>query len=112
MYRPFILTGLAAITLASSCNKPNVLNDERVKLEAEYQRAKDEMRDLDGKLASIQTAPAADGKTLEQRHEEMVKKNKGLEAKVKALSKKCDAAEAALSEIQPRLEAYKAKYVY
>lgn len=112
MDRPFILTSLAALALASSCNKPNVLNDERVKLEAEYQRAKDEIRVLDAKLESLQSSTGSIGKTLEQKHEEMVKKNTELEAKSKYLSKKCDAAEAALKEIQPRLEAYKAKYVY
>lgn len=112
MYRPLILTGLAAIILASSCDKPRVLINERANVEAEIQRANEEMRAIDAKFEALRTAPISYGMTLDRHYEESLKKNAALEAEVSYFSEKCANAEAALSEIRPRLETYKAKYLY
>ena len=50
--------------------------------------------------------------TLERHLEESVKKNTELEAQLADLSKKCAEAEAALSVFRPRLDTYKAKFLY
>ncbi len=112
MFRPPILTCLAAIILASSCDKPRVLINERANVEAEIQRANEEMRSVDAKFEALRTAPISYGKTLDRHYEDAVKKNAELEAELAYLSKKCADGEAALSEIRPRLDAYKAKYLY
>lgn len=112
MYRPLILTGLAATLFASSCDKVGTLNNERAKLEVEIQQISKEMVSIDDKFEGLRTIPVANGMTLERNLEESVKKNAELEAKLAELSKKCSEAEAAMSVFRPRLDTYKAKYLY
>lgn len=112
MRRIFILTSLAFVVLGSSCDKPALLNDQRLKVDADFERAKEEMRTVDAKFEALQTAASPDGMSLEQQHEKTVKKNAELEEKVEYLRQKCDEAEAALGEIRPRMATYKAKYLY
>jgi hypothetical protein len=112
MSHPLILTGLAAIILASSCDKPRRLINERANIEAEIQRANEEMRSIDAKFEALLAVPVPYGMTLDRQCEEAVKKNADLEAELYYLGKKCAAAEANLSEIRPRLDTYKAKYLY
>ena len=112
MYRPLILTGLAATLFASSCDKVGNINNERAKLEVEIQKISKEMVSIDDKFEGLRTIPLSNGMTLERHLEESVKKNAELEAKLADLSKKCAEAEAALSVIRPRLDTYKAKYLY
>lgn len=112
MYRPLILTGLAAIIFASSCDKVGTINNERAKLEVEVQQISKEMVSIDDKFESLRTIPLSNGMTLERHLEESVKKNAELEAKLADLSKKCAEAEAAMSVFRPRLDTYKAKYLY
>ena len=52
MYRPLILTGLAAIIFASSCDKVGTINNERAKLEVEVQQISKEMVSIDDKFES------------------------------------------------------------
>lgn len=112
MSHPLILTSLAAIILASSCDKPGILNKERAKIEAQIQHTSDEMRSIDEKFDTLRTAHASDGMTLERLLDEAVKKNVILDSELADLSKKCAEAEASLSEFRPRLDTYKAKYLY
>ncbi|MCX6849895.1 MAG: hypothetical protein NTY98_13315 [Verrucomicrobia bacterium] len=112
MSRPLILTGLAATIFASSCDKVGTLNNERAKLEVEIQQITKEMVSIDDKFESLRTIPLPNGMTLEHHLEESVKKNAELEATLADLSKKCAEAEAALSVFRPRLDTYKAKYLY
>ncbi|MHB1081689.1 MAG: hypothetical protein ACYC67_20030 [Prosthecobacter sp.] len=112
MFRPLILTGLAAIIFASSCDKVGNLNNERAKVEAEVQHVSEEMRSIDDKFEALRTIPVSNGMALEHHLEESVKKNAELEAKLADLSKKCAEAEAALSVFRPRLDTYRAKYLY
>lgn len=112
MYRPLILTGLAAIVFASSCDKVGTLNSERAKVEAEIQSITQEMRAIDDKFESLRTIPVANGMPLENHLEQAVKKNAEFESMLADLGKKCAEAEAALSVIRPRLDNYKAKYLY
>lgn len=112
MSRPLILTGLAATLFASSCDKVGTLNNEQAKVEVEIQQIRKEMASIDDKFESLRTIPVSNGMTLERHLEESVKKNAELEAKQAALSKTCAEAEAALSVFRPRLETYKAKYLY
>lgn len=81
-------------------------------MEAEIQRANEEMRAIDAKFEALRTAPISYGMTLDRHHEEAVKKNASLESELAYLSKKCANSEANLSVIRPRLDAYKAKYLY
>lgn len=112
IFRPLFAIGLAAVVLTSSCDKPSVLDNQRVKVQAEIQRTKDEIHSIDAKFEALQMAHASNGKSLEQRREEAVKKNTALEEQSDYLSKKCEEAEAALSIIRPRVDIYKAKYLY
>jgi hypothetical protein len=112
MYRPLILTSLATIILASSCDKAGVLKKERAKVEAQIQHTREEIHSVEAKFQALLAAPISNGMTLERYHEEVAKKNDELEAKLAVLSKKCAEAEAVLSEIRPRLDTYKAKYLY
>ncbi len=112
MYRPLVLTGLAATLFASSCDKVGILNNERAKLDAEIQEISKEMASIDDKFESLRKFPLPSGMTLERHLEESVKKNAELEGNQAALSKTCAEAEAALSVFRPRLATYKAKYLY
>lgn len=68
------------------------------------------MRSIDAKFDALRTAPISYGVTLEHHLEEVAKKNFKLEADLAYLSKKCAEGESVLSELRPRLDAYKAKY--
>jgi len=106
-----IFTSIAAMTLASSCDKPRILRNERASVEAEVQRANEEMRNIDAKFEALRTAPISYGMTLDRHRDEAVKKNLKLQEELAFLSKKCAEGEAALSELLPRLDSYKAKYL-
>lgn len=112
MSRPLFLTGIAAIALASSCDKPRLLDKERATVEAEIQRANEEMRSIDAKLEEVQGNSAPYGMTVKLQHEETVQRNISLESELFYLNKKCTNSESNLSEIHPRLAAYKAKYLH
>jgi len=99
------------MTLASSCDKPRLLRNERASIEAEIQRANEEMRNIDAKFEALRTAPISYGMTLDRHREEAAKKNAKLEEELAYLSKKCTDGETALSELRPRLDSYKAKYL-
>ena len=112
MNRPLILTSLAIIILASSCDKPRALSTERAGVEAEIMRANEEMRSIDAKFDALRNAPIAYGMTLDRHLDAAVKKNAKLEAELALISKKCADGEVALRELRPRLDAYKAKYLH
>ena len=112
MCRPLILTGLAATIFASSCDKVGTLKNERARLEVEIQQISKEMLSIDDKFEALRTIPLSNGMTLERHLEESVKKNAEFEAKLADLSKKCTEAEAAMSVFRPRMDTYKAKYLY
>ena len=112
MTRPPIFIILATMVLASSCDKPRKLLNERAQIEAEIQRANEEMRALDAKFDALRKAPISYGMTLDHHLQEVARKNAKLEADLAYLSKKCAEGEAALNELRPRLDAYKAKYMH
>jgi len=88
------------------------LKNERAKIEVEIQQISKEMLSIDHKFESLRTIHLSNGMTLERHLEESVKKNAELEAKLADLSKNCAEAEAAMSVFRPRLDTYKAKYLY
>ena len=106
-----ILASLAFMVLASSCDKPRTLSNERALVEAEIQRANEELRNIDAKFEALRNAPISYGMTLDRHREEATKKNAKLEAELAFLSKKCAEGEAALRELRPRLDSYKAKFL-
>ncbi|WP_397381372.1 hypothetical protein [Prosthecobacter sp.] len=112
MNRPLILTSLAAIILASSCDQPRVLITERANIEAEILRTNEEMRAIDAKFETLRASPFSYGKTFDRHYEDVLKKNTELEGELAYMSKKCAEGEAALREIHTRLDTYKAKYLY
>ena len=103
-------TGIAAMILASSCDKPHILHNESASVEAEIQRTEEELRNIDAKFEALRTAPVTYGMTLDRQLDEAVKKNAKLEDELAHLSKKCAEAEAAVGELHLRWDSYKTSY--
>lgn len=100
-----------AILLLSSCDKPKVLLRERAVLEAEILRSNEELHSLEAQFTVLQQGPISYGMTPEVYHEQVVKKNMAAQDQVAALEKVCNLGEASLSELRPRVDSYKAKYL-
>ncbi len=80
-------------------------------MEAEIQRANEEIRNIDAKFEALRNAPISYGMTLDHHREEAVKKNAKLEADLAFISKKCAEGEASVGELRLRLDSYKAKHL-
>lgn len=111
MKHPLFSTCLAILLLGSSCNKPQALANERAGVEAEIRRLNEEMRGIDAKFETLRNTPMLYGMTYEQQQQEAANQNITLEAQLSYLSKKCAAGEATVSELRPRVDAYKARHL-
>jgi hypothetical protein len=106
MNYPCIFTALAGILLASSCDKNEPMSQEQARLEAEFNRGNEEMRNLDAEL--VQGTNTIDLNLLEQQHVECVKYNAAIEQALAGLSKKCTQGDDLLKKVHSKLDAYKA----
>jgi predicted RNase H-like nuclease (RuvC/YqgF family) len=111
MNQLLIFAHLANLLFLSSCNKQELLLAERTKLEAELKQGHDELRELDSKFASLGQDSVTASITIQRQNAEWLRKNTSLEAELAFISGKCSEGEAALKQLRPRLDSYKAKFV-
>ncbi|MFN0080729.1 MAG: hypothetical protein ACKVY0_30030 [Prosthecobacter sp.] len=105
-----IITGLAGLLLASSCEKHDLLLKERADVEAAIKQGNDDLQALDAKIFTFGANPESALINLERFHADWMKKNASLEQELAYISKKCSDGEDALKKMRPRLDSYKAKF--
>jgi hypothetical protein len=109
MKKKFVIMLLCQISLAlPSCNKHNILDQERQKLDAERERIMQEAAALDVKIQSMPNAYNLN--TLQRQVEALEKKATALEAEAAAKMKKWEDIEARFLPLKAQAEAYKAKH--
>lgn len=107
MNYPCILTALAGVLLASSCDKLKSLSKEQTRLEAELQQGSGELQSLESQYASLNTQVGG-SMPPEQQHAGWEKKNADLKQTLAELSKKCTQGDELLKKAHAKLDAYKA----
>ncbi len=111
MKHPLIITGLAGLLLASSCEKHDLLLKERADVEAAIKQVNDDLLALDNKIFTFGANPESAAINLERLYADRVQKNTQLEQELALLGKKCSDGEDALKKLRPKLDSYKARFV-
>jgi hypothetical protein len=111
MKHPLIITGLAGLLLASSCEKHDLLLKERADVEAAIKQGSDDLLALDNKIFTFGANPESAAINLERLNAGWVQKNAQLEQEMALLSKKCSDGEDELKKLRPKLDSYKARFV-
>ncbi len=102
---------LVGLLLLSSCEKHSKLLEEVKRIDEETKRSYAELAAIDAKTHAYGGDADVGIMTLEQQNAGWMSKNTVLEAELADLNKRCAEGEAAIKEIRPKVDAYKAKYL-
>lgn len=100
----------AGLLLLPSCEKQNRLMDEAKKTDVEIQKYFEELTAIDAKMAVYGRDADLAIIAVERQNADWARKNTALENELAAKSKKCTDGEAAMKNLRPRVDSYKAKY--
>lgn len=110
MKLPVVLTALTAILLTSSCNKHNLLLNEKARVEAEIAKKNQEIQSMDATLHTYGGDPVAAKIGLDRQAASLAATNQQLEKQLSEMTRRCVEGEATVESLRARVEAYKAKH--